>query len=161
MALPGFPWCMVWSAACPWAVSWQSGSSIVGSAGPGCWSLAAGSYTDSGVTAPASLELPFCKCSWKIMPEATDRDLTLQQVEVSSHSGFKNHESVPPMTWEAKKVPDLERYVGGYIYMCFGFPACVHYQAFLHKHKGQACRNRFPRQRWSSLQQWFYQSCIT
>lgn len=44
-------------AECPWAISRQSGPGIMGSAGPGCWSLAAGSYANSGVTAPASLEL--------------------------------------------------------------------------------------------------------
>lgn len=48
---------------------------------------------------------------WKL----TERDLTLQQVVVSSHPGFKNHESAPLMTQEAKKAPDLERYVGGYV----------------------------------------------
>lgn len=38
-------------------------------------------------------------------------------MEVGSHPGFTNHESVPPAIQEAKKVPDLERYVGGYIYL--------------------------------------------
>lgn len=75
------------------------------------------------VTAPASLvlELVFCKhCSWQIKPKASrapERDLPPQQVEVGSHPGFTNHESVPPVTQEAQKAPDLERYVGGYIYL--------------------------------------------
>lgn len=49
------------------------------------------------------------------------------------HPGFTNGKCVPPTIQEAKKAPDLERYVGGYIYISPGFPACEHYQAFFHK----------------------------
>lgn len=115
----------VWfgGAACPWAVSWQSGSSIMGSAGPVCWSLAAGSYTHSGMTAPASLELSFSRCySWKIMPEAYWEGPNSSAGGGELTPCLQKSWICPTHDSRGQKVPDLERYVGGCICLLVSQP---------------------------------------
>lgn len=44
---------------------------------------------------------------------------------MGSHPGFTNHKSIPPTIQETKELPDLERYVGGYIYLLVFQPVLI------------------------------------
>lgn len=141
-------------AACPWAVSWQRGPSIMGSAGPGCWSLAAGFYTHSGVTAPASLELLFCKCySCKTVPEAYWEGPNPSASGGELTPWLLKSWICPTHDSRGQKSARFSK-VCGSLCMSFGFqPVSTNKKA---RHA-----ERDPHQCSPSLQHWFYQSCIT